>query len=492
MTKLRKLLAALPGAEVKGSKDISLSGMSNHSQAVAPGHLFVAKAGTHDHGSHYISQALRAGASAILTDLCDPSLKGVTQIVVRDVIEAEGKLAAAFYGDPSREMTIFGITGTNGKSTVATLIQQLWRSISLQPCGLLGTIAYDLGRETIPASHTTPDAISVQKLMREMRTQGCTAVSMEVSSHALDQKRCAWVDFDIGIFTNLTQDHLDYHGSMERYAAAKAQLFEQLRRSSTLRHAVAFGDDPWMPHIVGDGGLALTTFGWSPSHTLSAQEIRLSATGSLWTLVAPEGRWEVSIPLLGRHNILNVLAAVGAMRASGYSIQSLVPSLSQLQAPCGRLDPIQNESGRQILVDYAHTPDALEKVCATVKELTKGRLIVVFGAGGNRDRTKRPLMARAVAGYADLSIITSDNPRYEDPASICQDLLAGLPATASRQVIVDRAEAIRAAVEQSLAGDVLLIAGKGHESTQQIGNEVIPFSDHSVAKEALQSLLSRT
>jgi UDP-N-acetylmuramoyl-L-alanyl-D-glutamate--2,6-diaminopimelate ligase len=492
MTKLRKLLAALPGAEVKGSKDISLSGMSNHSQAVAPGHLFVAKAGTHDHGSHYISQALRAGASAILTDLCDPSLKGVTQIIVRDVVEAEGRLAAAFYADPSLEMTVFGITGTNGKSTVATLIQQLWRAVKQQPCGLLGTIAYDLGRETIPASHTTPDAIAVQKLMREMRSQGCSAVSMEVSSHALDQQRCAWVDFDIGVFTNLTQDHLDYHGSMERYAAAKAQLFQQLRRGSNLRHAVAFGDDPWMSRVVGEEGLTLTTFGWSPSHTLSAQNIRLSAAGSSWTLVAPEGQWEVSTPLLGRHNILNVLAAVGAMRAHGCSLSSLIPKLSALKAPCGRLDPIANDAGLQILVDYAHTPDALEKVCATVKELTAGHLVVVFGAGGNRDRTKRPLMARAVAAYADLTIVTSDNPRYEDPEAICKDLVAGLEPDAKFEVIVDRAAAIRAAVKMLRPGDVLLIAGKGHESTQQIGNEVVPFCDHLVAKEASQSVSSAT
>jgi UDP-N-acetylmuramoyl-L-alanyl-D-glutamate--2,6-diaminopimelate ligase len=489
MTKLRKLLTALPEAEVRGSKEITLSGMSNFSKAVAPGHLFVAKAGTYDHGGRYIMEALRGGASAILTDLLDPSLKGVTQIVVKDVVGAEAKLAAAFYGDPSRELTVFGVTGTNGKSTVTTLIQQGWRLSRQQPCGLLGTIAYDLGREVVPATHTTPDAITVQKLMREMRSQGCTAVAMEMSSHALSQRRCERIALDVGVFTNLTQDHLDYHGTMEQYAAAKGQLFRQLSQAASPaspKHAVAYADDPWFETVVGSGNFQLTTFGWQPHHTLSAQHLHLNHCGARFELHSPEGIWEVSTPLLGRHNVLNLLAAAGALRASGIPLSTLVPHLPLLTAPSGRLEPVHNSLGLQVLVDYAHTPDALEQVCRTLKELTRGRLIVVFGAGGNRDRSKRPKMAAAVQMAADLVILTSDNPRYEEPMAICEDVRAGFSVGFAYEVIVDRVEAISHAIRLATAEDIVLIAGRGHETAQQVGHEIVPLQDGVVAAMACQ------
>ena len=490
--KLRQLLTVLPRAEVRGSREVRITGLANHSKAVAPGNLFVARPGKQTHGVHYITEALRAGASAILTDLVDPSLRTVTQIVVPDVVEAEGILAAAYYHFPSSELTVFGVTGTNGKSTVTHLIKQLWDQLHpRQLCGLIGTIEHDLGKEKICATSTTPDAITVQKLMREMRHAGCTACAIEITSHALDQRRCQMVEVDIALFTNLTQDHLDYHGTMEAYAKATSRLFCELgpRPPSPLKNlpkmAISWGDDSWEPAIVGACPYPCIRYGFGESCDWQISQVKVTPKGSSCLLTVGKDVLPLHTQLVGRFNLLNVVAALTAMVAAGHSLPLLLEKLPLLRAPRGRLEPVPCDQDRHVFVDFAHTPDALEQVCGTMRELCQGDLWVVFGAGGNRDRTKRPKMAEAVARYATHAVVTSDNPRLEDPLTIMNEVATGFPEGFPSHLIVDRREAIEFACRQLRPHDLLLIAGKGHESVQQIGTQYFPFQDSTVALQAL-------
>ncbi len=463
--KLKKLLQSITVEEVRGSRDVEITGITSDSRIVAPGNLFVARKGELDDGSHYIGDALNAGAAAIATDLADPSLR-IPQLISRDLRKLESNLAAALYNHPSKELFCVGVTGTNGKTSTTFLIKHLFDHLG-SPCGLIGSIEYIIGPFRQSASHTTPDAATSQKLLREMVMQGCKAATLEVSSHGLAQERMTNIDFDVGIFTNFSQDHLDYHKTMEAYLAAKKTLFAQSK------HALINADDG---AVSIDGAL---TYGID-SGDLRAEEITLSSTGSTFIVSYQDQRIPCQTPLIGRFNIYNCLAAIGAGLLYGYPLHKLCPLLASAPSIRGRLERVPNPQNLQIFVDFAHTPDALSNVLTTLKSINTGKIITVFGCGGDRDRSKRGEMGHIASTLSDHTIVTSDNPRTEDPQSICDQISANISA----DVIVDRKAAIERAISLATPQDIVLIAGKGHETTQIIGTRRIPFDDRKIAEAA--------
>jgi len=486
--RLKKLLGANFGGLVKGSRDIEITGLSNHSKSVAPGYLFVARPGSKLHGASFISEAVRNGAVAVLTDLLDPSLK-VTQIVTKDVAQAEAQLAATFYGFPSEALTTFATTGTNGKSTVSYLIQQLWSLHKKEKCGLIGTIGYDVGRENIAASLTTPDAISLQKLMHEMRLASCKACALEVSSHALDQSRVSMVSIDVAVFTNLSQDHLDYHGTMQHYAAAKAKLFcdgaSFGRKEGRKPFKVVLNlDDPYFDTMRA-GASDCFTYGFTDGADLHIRHATYHAEGSEAALIYRGSPYPLKTSLIGLHNLYNLAAALAAMLQTGAPIEQLLPLVAQLQPPPGRLQLISYPSRPKVYVDYAHTPDALERMLAVLHEIYPSRLHVIFGAGGDRDRSKRALMGMVASKYASRITITADNSRRESPEAIAREIAVGIAAAVPYQITIDRRQAIQQAIHTAAAEDVIVIAGRGHEQWQSVGDTRLPFCDVTEAHAAL-------
>jgi UDP-N-acetylmuramoyl-L-alanyl-D-glutamate--2,6-diaminopimelate ligase len=461
--KLKRLLRSISGARVHGSKEVEITGVCSDSRRVAPGNLFVARKGLVTSGALYISHALDAGAIAIATDLHDPTLK-VTQVISERNLEAE--LASSYHDHPCRELFTVGVTGTNGKTTTTLLIRHLLG----RPCGLIGTIGYMAGRHQVAASRTTPDPCTLQRLLREMVREGCQAAALEVTSHALDQERVAQVEFDVGVFTNLSHDHLDYHGSMENYAATKKKLTAQCKR------VVINADEPHFSGFLQGFSGDVLTFGKDAD--LFASEIDYSPKGTRFQLHYGDQTAEVSMPLVGSFNVSNALAAVGTCLFAGESLPTLAERLASAPLVPGRLQRVPHAAPYSTFVDYAHTPDALKEALTALRGLKPRRLIALFGCGGDRDRTKRPEMGQIAAELADSVIITSDNPRTEDPSSICSEV-----AQEGQQIIVDRREAIAAAQAMAQEGDIVLIAGKGHE-TEQIGPQgALPFSDLAVAQE---------
>ena len=405
-----------------------------------------------------------------------------------------GRIALAdaaryYYRDPSRALSVVGVTGTNGKTTTAHLIRGCLQADRRQ-VGLLGTIAYEFGGRRIPAANTTPDPVRIHGYLREMADRFASACVMEVSSHSLDQERVRGVRFAAGVFTNLTQDHLDYHGDMKSYAAAKARLFAQLEPGAV---AVLNYDDPasaTMADALGYGVRALT-YGFAADADVRAEQVRPGPDGTRLFMVMPHGRVELFLRLVGLHNVQNALAAAAAALSLGTSELTVASALEDARPVPGRLEtvepPLANRQQRvRVFVDYAHTPDALDKVCGTLRHLGEGRLLVVFGCGGDRDRTKRAPMTAAVARHAHTAFLTSDNPRSEDPDAILDDMEQGIAGSAARCFrVVDRAEAIRCAVAEAQDGDVVLLAGKGHETYQILRDSVVPFDDRQEAVRAL-------
>ena len=463
----------------------------SHSGQVEPGGIFVALPslrGSAD-GAAYVAQALERGAAYVLAapgvDL--PANASATLVTVEDVRESLGQLARAMYGT-DKGPAVIGVTGTNGKTTVAYLLERLFIAAG-RKVGVLGTISYRWPGREIPAPLTTPDCLTVHKLLAGMRGAGAELAIMEVSSHALDQGRVAGLDFAAAVLTNLTQDHLDYHGDMETYFAAKAKLFTQLpmadkakvinaqdpygqRLLGLLDNAVGYGVD--LPEDTAPGRLVVN--GRVAESSAAGQVVEASCGGQRFTL---------RTPLVGRHNVMNLLAACGAGLQLGLSAKDMAGLNGCAGAP-GRLEPVPNAQGLNVFVDYAHTPDALENVLSALGRLNAQRVIAVFGCGGDRDRTKRPLMARAVCRHAHVAVLTSDNPRTEDPARIIEDTKAGLADCAEAIVEPDRKAAIAAALHMATPQDVVVIAGKGHEDYQIIGTEKLPFSDVAVVREVLQ------
>ncbi len=478
--KLKKLFKKIAYEKIVGSRDVEITGVSSNSKLVSPGNIFIAKKGSTDDGHRYITQAIAGGAVAVLTDLFDPTLS-VPQVVVKNILEIEGLIADTCYESPSSQLFVVGITGTNGKTTTSYLVKHLLDG-TFGPSGLLGTIEYLIGRHRYQATHTTPDVATNHKLLREMVLQGCKAGVMEVTSHALDQGRVKEIDYDVVVYTNLTQDHLDYHESMETYAAAKSALFRQKKNKKTV--AVINADCPWAEKITGQSPFPKITYGISNQADLMAENLRFSSTGTEFTLVYKGAKREVLIPLVGRHNVYNTLAAIGVLLAKNIDLDAIVDRVGTFPGVRGRLEPIENSLGIQIYVDFAHTEDALRNVLKSLRELTQGKIFTVFGCGGNRDVKKRPLMAEAVEEGSDMAIVTLDNSRSEEPEAILSDILKGFKSPDHYIVELDRAEAIEKAVNYAKPGDTVLIAGKGHETSQVFATMTIPFDDRKIAFEA--------
>jgi len=481
------LQEALPAVERHGP-DVAVSGLCGDSRTCAKGDLFIAGIGTRDDGLSHVEEALARGAVAVLAARRPEGINGTAFVSVGDVPLARALIADAFFGHPSRRLDTIGVTGTNGKTTTTFMLRSIL-TMDGRGTGLVGTLGAWIGGRHEPLRHTTPDAIELQRLLARMVDENLSTAVMEVSSHALMQRRTHGVDFDAAIFTNLTPDHLDYHGTMEAYAAAKARLFEDLREDAV---AVLNADDPASRLYRLTTPARVLTYGLDAPADVTARISRLDGDGTRLTLVAPElgPPIEVNLRLIGRHNVMNALGASAAALALGLPPSAVATGLESLPAVPGRLEPISCGQDFRVLVDYAHTPDALEKVLDLLRPLTAGSLRVVFGCGGDRDRTKRPVMGRAVASRADRLYVTSDNPRSENPEAILDEILAGVPPDRQGAMLreADRREAIRRACAECRPGDVLLIAGKGHETTQTIGERVLPFDDRAVAREILWSL----
>lgn len=476
---LRKLFKQIPVQAIKGSKDIEITGITANSKRVAPGFLFLAKKGLTVDGAQFIPDAIAAGAVAVLTDLYNPFLS-VTQIIHPDIASIEGLVAESFYGNPREKLFLVGITGTNGKTTTSYLIKHLLEE-PLAPCGLIGTVEWLVGSHVLPSTHTTPDLLQLYRLFAEMRVEACRSCVMEVSSHALHQGRVKGIAFDVAVFTNLTQDHLDYHETMDNYAEAKALLFK-----SPLKTAVVNVDSPYSSTLLKGCSARVISYGIDTPCDLQPLAVELLASGLGFTLQFEGQEQRFTSSLIGRYNLYNLLAAIGVGLVKGLSLKEMADKLKKNIAVPGRLESIPNEKGIHIFVDYAHTDDALANVLTTLQEISQGRLITVFGCGGNRDPYKRPKMGAVVEQLSDLTVITSDNPRQESPEEIIRQILSGLQSPAKALVIPDRQEAIERAIHIAKQGDIVLIAGKGHERQQILPTRVIDFDDRAVAMAAVR------
>lgn len=470
--------------------DPEIRGICEDSRRIQPGDLFVCVAGRREDGHRYAAEAVRAGAAAILVEkpVNLPSAAAIARTAsVRKIL---GPLAARFYGNPTARLRLAGVTGTNGKTTVAWLLESIFRSAGWSPA-LLGTIEYRHPKSAVPAPQTTPSPVFLQKFLSEALAAGCRAAAMEVSSHALDQDRTAGCEWDAAIFTNLSSDHLDYHGTPENYAAAKRKLFEaiQAQASKPGRCAVFWAEDPRAEYFMSAcPGVKRVTYG------ARTGDWRLAAAsptsdGSSLEIGSPQGVFSVRLRLLGPWNALNALAAAAAASEMGVPLPAIREGLEKVSSVPGRMEPVEEGQPFRVLVDYAHTEDALAKALEACRSLTKGKLIVVFGCGGDRDRTKRPRMGEAAARLADFAVLTSDNPRTEDPERILDEVEAGLKAGGGREYLreKDRARAIEAAMKIAGPGDLVLVAGKGHEAYQIVGAHRLPFDDREVCRQALRA-----
>jgi len=478
--RVTKLYSALYGRMVL-TQDISVREIRYDSRRVGPGDMFVALRGTSSDGHRFIEPAVAAGAVAVIVDddaaVPDPFFMhaGVLKIVVPDTRAALAGCAANFFGRPGDRLTLVGITGTNGKTTTSHLVRSVVEE-SGKHSGLIGTIEYITGAGTTPATHTTPESLELQGLLAAMVGAGCTAAVMEVSSHALAMRRVEGLEFRAAVFTNLTQDHLDYHGSMEEYFRAKKLLFDSLGARDT---AVVNAEDPYGLRIAEGSAGARLTYGFGPACDVQATGVFQGIEGTRCTVRTPAGAIAVDSPLTGRFNVLNILAACGAGAALGIPPEAIARGIGAVRAVRGRFERIGSPAGWTAVVDYAHTPDALENCLRTIRELAGkgGRVITVFGCGGNRDRGKRPIMGRIASSLSDMTIVTSDNPRNEDPDAIIAAIVEGTVPGGDVTTEPDRRAAIRTALGRARPGDVVLVAGKGHETYQLIGARREHFDD---------------
>jgi UDP-N-acetylmuramoyl-L-alanyl-D-glutamate--2,6-diaminopimelate ligase len=474
-----RLSEVVPGPPLAG--DPLITNLAFDSRRAGPGTLFFCVRGFRSDGHEFAPAAVAAGAVALVAE--EPLGLGVPEILVPDARAAMAPAAARFEGDPTRRLDVIGITGTNGKTTTAHIVRALLEAAG-RPCGLLGTVGSVIGGEERPAVRTTPEAIDLQADFRAMVDAGDRACAMEVSSHALELHRADAITFAVAIFTNLTQDHLDFHPDLESYFQAKRRLLTLGPRTSVIDI-----DDAHGARLAAEFPEAVTVGIDAPGATLRAREVTSSLAGSRFTLATPEGAVELATPLPGRFNVRNVLAALAAVRALGIPLAGIAPAVAAAGRVPGRFEPVSEGQDFAVLVDYAHTPDSLENVLRAAREISEGDVIVVFGAGGDRDRAKRPLMGALAAELADRAIVTSDNPRSEDPHAIIAEILAGIGTDPPHPVLAepDRRVAIRAAVDGARTGDVVVIAGKGHEHGQEFADGlVVPYDDVSEARAALR------
>ena len=487
--KLDELFGSIGVLETYGVPGGEVLGLTHDSRHVRPGFVFVGLDGCRQAGWKFAGDAVDRGAIAIVSEHEIVDCPGVCGVLVADARQSLGELAAAFHGSPSDCMQIVGITGTNGKTTTAYMIRSAFGAACLRP-GLVSTVRYEIGERSIPAVRTTPESPELQGLLAQMVSTGCKTAVMEVSSHGLVQKRTAGIDFDIGVFTNLTRDHLDYHHTMEKYFEAKKLLFRALGKGRKSAVAVINLDDPRGRELCEMDGLdaRVITYGTDRRAEVRAEDVVLTPQGSSFSVLTPWGSGEAALRLLGRFNIDNALAAIASCGAAGVDIDCVVGALSRMESVSGRLEEVCTGKGYHVFVDYAHTDDALENVLVTLREFTDGRLIAVFGCGGNRDPGKRRAMGSVAQKLADLTILTSDNPRNEDPADIIAQIRDGFGSAGNVEAIEDRREAIGRAIEMAGDGDTVVIAGKGHESFQEFKSKTVPFDDRHVVMELLGKL----
>ena len=478
--KLKELLKDIPTLATAGNGDVEITGVNIDSRRIKDGHLFIAMKGTQVDGHKFIPKAIELGAKAILCeDMPEQKAEGVTYVQVESTEDAVGKVATTFHGNPSSKLKLVGVTGTNGKTTIATLLYNMFTKLG-HKCGLLSTVCNYIVDERIPADHTTPDPIELNELLDRMAKAGCEYAFMECSSHAIAQKRIGGLTFAGGIFTNLTRDHLDYHKTFENYRNAKKAFFDGLPKTA---FAITNADDKNGMIMVQNTKATVKTYSTRSVADFKGRIIECHFEGMYLDI---DGH-EVGVQFIGKFNVSNLLAVYGAAVMLGVKPEDALVVMSTLHSVSGRLEPIQAPEGYTAVVDYAHTPDALENVLNAIHEVLdgKGHVITVCGAGGNRDKGKRPLMAQEAVKQSDRVIITSDNPRFEEPQDIINDMLAGLNAQQMKKVIsiVDRREAIRTACMMAKKGDVVLIAGKGHEDYQEIKGVKHHFDDHEVVRE---------
>ena len=481
--KLTDIIKGLKDSTVTGPADVEITGVDLDSRRVASGHLFVAIAGTQTDGHQYIAKAIAQGAAAILCEhLPEVLTEGIAYVQVPSTESAVGPVATAFFGNPSEQVKLVGVTGTNGKTTIATLLFHLFRRLG-HKCGLLSTVCNYIEDEAISASHTTPDAVELNTLLARMVAAGCEYVFMECSSHAIAQQRIGGLTFAGGIFTNLTRDHLDYHKTVENYRNAKKKFFDDLSKGA---FAITNADDKNGLFMVQNTKATVKTYSVRQMADFRARIIECHFEGMYLEM---DGR-EVGVQFIGKFNVSNLLAVYATAIMLGKQPEDVLVVMSTLKSVAGRLEPIHSPEGWTAVVDYAHTPDALENVLKAIHEVLdgKGQVITVCGAGGNRDKGKRPLMAQEAVKQSNRVIITSDNPRFEEPQDIINDMLDGLTPQQMKKVltIVDRREAIRAAAMMAQKGDVILIAGKGHEDYQEIKGVKHHFDDREEVRKLIK------
>jgi len=479
--KLSEILTSIQTKAVVGPADIEITDVNIDSRRIANGHLFVAIKGTQTDGHKFIPKAVELGAAAVLCeDMPETLAEGVTYVQVESTERTVGIVATTFQGNPSKQVKLVGVTGTNGKTTIATLLYNMFRKLGFK-CGLLSTVCNYIEGEPVAADHTTPDPVELNRLLRRMVDAGCQYVFMECSSHAIAQQRIGGLTFAGGIFTNLTRDHLDYHKTVENYRDAKKAFFDMLPKEA---FAITNADDKNGLFMVQNTKATVKTYSTRTMADFKARIIECHFEGMYLEM---DGH-EVGVQFIGKFNVSNLLAVYGAARMLGQQPEDILLVLSTLKSVAGRLEPIRSKEGVTAVVDYAHTPDALDNVLKAIREVlegTEGQVITVCGAGGNRDKGKRPLMAQEAVRQSDRVIITSDNPRFEEPQDIINDMLAGLDAKQMKKVvtIVDRREAIKTAAMLAKKGDVILIAGKGHEDYQEIKGVKHHFDDREVVRE---------
>ncbi len=487
--RLRYLLHALPGYELEGGDpDLDVRLIEFDSRRVGGGELFVCLEGLARNGHDFAVAAVARGAVALVVTRLLADLSQVPQVVVPDTREAMAQLAAAFFSHPARSMNVVGVTGTNGKTTVTHLIHAVVKE-SGNSVEIMGTMGTRVGETYASTGFTTPESTDLQRLLRESVDRGTSWVAMEVSSHALTQKRTFATDFSAVVFTNLTEDHLDYHGDMNRYLAAKEMLFDpESRGTEGDVVAVINTDDPAGEQIAGRTHDRVVTYGMGGGADYRARHLRTQNRGTHYELVTPQGSTGVELPLLGGFNVGNALAAQATAMELGLSLEIVTRGVEAVASIPGRMEVVRGNHPFLVVVDFAHTPDALDQALRAARAFTTGKLTVVFGCGGDRDREKRPRMGVVAGELADRVVVTSDNPRHEDPSAIIDEILAGMPGGAGVLREEDRAQAIRGALRRAREGDTILLVGKGHETVQMIGDQRIPFDDRRVAAEVLREI----
>ena len=477
------------GSGQKENPDVR--GLTTNSQKVRPGDIFIALSGLHYDGHQFVAAAYSLGAVAAVVER-PVEAGGIVQIVVDDTYQALAAIANNFYGHPSRSFLLYGITGTNGKTSISYLLEAIFRRAG-RPCGVIGTIGAHLGKKFYPLGNTTPFPDILQKVLWQMKRQQAAVVAMEVSSHSLVQHRVDGCEFDVAIFTNLTRDHLDFHGSFENYFQAKSLLFRRLAdfgNKKYPRFAIINTDDEWGQKMVKLSPVSVLTYGRSKRCDFYFRDIKFSPHLTRFYLECPWGNFIVRSPLIGQYNVYNVVAAMAASFCQGVSREKILAAVEDFSNIPGRLERVEAGQPFTIFVDYAHTDDALANVLKTLRQIAPDRIITVFGCGGERDRTKRPLMGEVASEYSDWVIVTSDNPRGEDPERITLDIELGIrrKGRTNYQVIIDRQQAIAMALTMARRGDIVLLAGKGHENYQIVGDKKILFNDQQIARKILRSL----